>query len=121
MPQPMKRRATSACTATVMTKAAAARAHSVEDRLHRGESAIMDVQRAEHGDDDEVRQDEGPAARPRAPEAPANIRDPDTDLDGQGARQRLADRDALSHLLLGQPLPLANQLPLHLPHEGDGT
>ncbi len=28
MPQPMKRRATSACTATVMTKAAAASAHS---------------------------------------------------------------------------------------------
>src|SRR4029077_6152941 len=74
----------------------------------------------EHGDDDEVGQDEGPAARPRAPEAPADVGDPDADLDGQGTRQRLADRDALAHLLLGQPLSLADQLPLPLAHEGDG-
>jgi len=97
------------------------RAHSIEDRLHRGEAAIVDIERAEPSDDAEVQQDEGPAARPCPPEAPPDVRDPDPDLDGQRARQRLAHRDALSHLLLGQPLPLGDQLPLHLPHEGDRT
>ncbi len=96
-------------------------AHSVEDRFYRGEAAKVDVKRAEHGDDDEVRQNEGPAACPRTPEAPANIGDPDADLDSQRPRERLTDRDAFAHLLLGQPLPLPDQFPLHLAHESDGT
>jgi hypothetical protein len=97
------------------------RAHPVEDRLHHGEAAIVDVERAEHGDDDEVGQDEGPAAGPRSPEAPPNVRDPDTYLNGQRARQRLADRDALSHLFLREPFPFADQFPLHLSDKSDGA
>ena len=81
----------------------------------------MDIQRAEHGHDDEVGQDEGPAAGPGAPEASADVRDPDAHLDGEGPREGLADRDPLAHLLFGEPLPLGHQLALHLPDERDGA
>jgi len=56
-----------------------------------------------------------------APRSPANIGDPDANLDSQRPRERLTDRDAFAHLLLGQPLPLPDQFPLHLAHESDGT
>ena len=76
------------------------RADAVEDRRHRLQVAEIDVERAERGDDHEVRQDEGPAAGPGAPEAAAQIGDVDADLDRERPRQRLADRDGLAHLLL---------------------
>src|SRR5207237_8413751 len=42
---------------------------AVKDRGHGRESLEVDVERGEARDNDEVRQDEGPAAGPRAPEA----------------------------------------------------
>src|SRR2546426_11945513 len=94
-------------------------ADAVEDRRHGRESLEVDVERGEARDDDEVRQDEGPAAGPRAPEAAAYIRDPDPGLDGERPGQRLADGDALAHLLLRQPLLLTHQLAFHLPDQRD--
>src|SRR2546429_511253 len=70
-------------------------------------------------DDDEVRQDEGPAAGPRAPEAAAYIGDPDPDLDGERPGQRLADRHGPPPLLLRQPLLLTHQFAFHLPDQRD--
>src|SRR5215468_10452304 len=49
------------------------RAHAIEDRRHPGQPAKMHVQRAERRDDQEIRQDKGPAAGPRTPEAAAQI------------------------------------------------
>ena len=97
------------------------RAYPVEDGLHRGQAAPVDVERPEHGNDHEVRQDERPVARPGAPEAAPDVRDPDADLDREWPGQRLADRDALAHLFLGQPLSLAHQLALQLADQGHGT
>ena len=89
-------------------------ADAVKDCRHRFEVAERDVERAERGDDDEVRQDEGPAARPRAPETRAQVGDVDPDLDRQRTGQRLADRDGLAHLLLGEPAAAADEFALHL-------
>ena len=63
------------------------RADAVEDGRYRLEVAEIDVERAECGDDDEVRQDEGPAARPRAPKTRAQIGDVDSNLNGEWPRQ----------------------------------
>src|SRR5207249_11142201 len=79
------------------------------------------VERAHGRDDDEVRQDERPSSGPGAPEAAPNVRDPDADLDRQRTRQRLADGDALAHLLFAEPPLVADQLALHLAHERDRT
>ena len=49
------------------------RADAVEDGGDRLEVAEIDVERAQRGDDNEVRQDEGPAADPGAPETAAQI------------------------------------------------
>src|SRR6202035_2175180 len=81
--------------------------------------AEMDVEGAERRDDHEVRQDEGPAARPGAPEAGAQIGNIDADLDRERAGQRLADRDRLAHLLLGEPLLVGYELALHLTDQRD--
>src|SRR5262249_36733752 len=62
--------------------------------------------------------DEGPAAGPGPPEAAAQIRDEDADLDREGAGEGLADRDPLAHLGLCQPSPLLDELPLHLAAQG---
>src|SRR5206468_8377684 len=59
------------------------RAHAVEDGGHRSETAKMAIERTKRADDDEVREDECPAARPCAPEPAAKIRDEDPDLDGE--------------------------------------
>ena len=40
-------------------------------------------------------------------------------MDGEGSGEGLADGDALAHLLLGQPLPLADHFALHLADERD--
>src|SRR5262249_33743533 len=47
-----------------------------------------------------------------------DVRDPDAHLNGERPRQGLADCDALAHLLLGEPFPLAHHLALHLADEG---
>ena len=87
---------------------------AVEDRGHRLKVAEIDVERAQRGDDDEVRQDEGPSAGPGAPEAAAQVGDIDPDLNRQRPRQRLADRDGLAHLLLGEPFAVVDEFALHL-------
>src|SRR6266545_4051600 len=97
------------------------RAVTVENVGDRGESLESDVKRPERRHDHKVRQDERPSARPRPPEATANVRDPDADLDRERTRQRLAYRDALAHLVLGEPPLVADQLALHLADEGDGA
>ena len=50
---------------------------------------------------------------------PADVRDPDADLDCERTRERLAHSDAFAHLVFRQPLLLADQLALHLTDEGD--
>ena len=87
---------------------------AVEDGGDRLQVAEIDVKRAECGDDEEVRQDERPAAGPGAPEAASQVGDVDPDLDRQWPRQRLADRDRLAHLLFRQPLLVVDELSLHL-------
>src|SRR5262249_14548115 len=94
------------------------RTDPVEDVRHGGQALELDVQRAQGCDDDEVRQDEGPAARPRAPEAAPDVGNPDANLDGEGPPQRLAHSDALAHLFLGEPLLVAAESALHLTDEG---
>src|SRR5437879_13894057 len=81
----------------------------------------MDVERSQRGHDDEVREDERPAARPRPPEATTDVGDPDADLDRERTRQGLADRDPFPHLLLGEPFLFADHLALHLSDERDRT
>ena len=49
----------------------------------------------------------------------ADVRDPDADLDRERAGERLAHRDGLAHLFLGQPAALGDELALHLTDEGD--
>ena len=88
--------------------------HAVEDGRHRLQAAEIDVKCAQGGHDDEVRQDEGPAAGPGPPESATQIRDIDPDLNGERSRQRLADRDRLAHLLLGEPFTVVDEFPLHL-------
>ena len=95
------------------------RTRPVEDRGHRRQTAEMDVQRGECRHDDEVREDEGPAAGPCPPEPSAEVGDEDPDLNRERAGQRLTDRDPLAHLLLRQPLPLLDQLSFHLAAERD--
>ncbi len=49
------------------------RTDAIEDRGDRLEVAEIDIERAQRGNDDEVRQDEGPAAGPGAPKSAAQI------------------------------------------------
>src|SRR5229473_8139526 len=91
----------------------------IEDGCDRRQSTEVDVEGAEGRHDEEVGEDEGPAARPGPPDASPEIRDKDADLDRQRARQRLTDGDPLPHLLLRQPLPFADELPLHLSAQSD--
>ena len=74
---------------------------TVEDAAYAFQVAEMDEQRAERRHDQEIRQDEGPSARPGPPKAAAQIRDEDSDLNGERPGERLADRDRLAHLLAG--------------------
>src|SRR5207245_11601759 len=75
-------------------------------------------ERAEHRDDDEVRQDERPTAGPGAPEPAPDVGDPDPDLDCERTGQRLADGDPFAHLFLRQPFLFAHELTFHLAHQG---
>ena len=93
----------------------------IEDGGDRLEIAEIDVERAQCRDDEEVRQDESPAADPGTPEPAAQIGDVDPDLDRERPGQRLADGDRFAHLLLGQPSTLGDDFPFHLPHERDGA
>ena len=92
---------------------------AVEDGGHRPKVAEIDVECAESGDDDEVRQDESPTPGPGAPEAAAQVGDIDADLNRKRSRQRLANRDRLAHLLLGEPFAVVDQLTLHLADQGN--
>jgi hypothetical protein len=77
----------------------------------------MDVKGAQRRNDQEIRQDERPSARPRTPEAAAQIRDVNSDLDRQRSGKRLADGDGLAHLLLSEPPAVRDELALHLADE----
>src|SRR5262249_14095837 len=54
---------------------------------------------------------------PGSPEPSPQVGDEDPDLDSERARQRLADRDPLPHLLLRQPAPPLDEFPFHLADE----
>jgi hypothetical protein len=90
------------------------RTDAIEDRSDGLEVTEIDIEGAERGNDDEVRQNECPASRPRAPEAGAQVGDIDTNLNRQRPRQGLTDGDGLAHLLLGHPATLADEIALHL-------
>ena len=94
---------------------------AVEDGRHRLQVAEIDIECAQRGHDDEVRQDEGPASGPGAPESAAQVRDINAYLNGERSGQRLADRDRLAHLLFGEPLAVVDQLPFHLADQRDRT
>src|SRR5215831_10144870 len=96
------------------------RADTVKDGLHEREPAEVDIERAHGGDDNEVGKNERPASCPGSPEAAPDVGDPDADLDGERPWQGLADRDALAHLVLREPLLVADQLTLHLTDERHG-
>jgi hypothetical protein len=81
----------------------------------------MDVGSAEHGDDQKIRQDKGPAAGPRSPEPATQIRDKDPDLDREWAREGLRDRDRIAHLFFREPAFLGDQLFFHQSAERHGT
>src|SRR5437763_3650688 len=95
-------------------------AHTRKNSRHQRKTAEVHVERAEHGHDDEVREDERPPAGPRAPESATEIGDEDPDLDRERSGERLTHRDPLAHLVFREPLPLLNELSLHLTAEGDG-
>src|SRR5439155_21060982 len=65
--------------------------------------------------------DDRPAGGPCAPEARTDVLDEEPDLDRERARERLAHGDPLAHLVLGEPLALLDELPLHLTAERDGA
>src|SRR4029077_14405931 len=94
-------------------------AHSIKDRRHWLQVAEIDVESPEPRHDHEVWQDEGPASRPRTPEAGAQVGDVDADLDGERPRQRLAYRDRLAHLLFSQPAALVCEFTSHLTDQRD--
>src|SRR6266852_2498563 len=93
--------------------------HAVEDRGQDGQAAEVNVKRAKRTHYDEVRQDERPSARPRSPEAAAQIGDENSDLDRERSRKRLAYRYAVAHLVATEPLSLLHELSLHLPTQCD--
>ena len=88
--------------------------HAIEDSRHRLQITEVHVERAQCGDDDEVRKDERPTSRPSAPETTAQIGHVDADLDRERPRKRLTDRDRFAHLFLAEPLTLGDKLALHL-------
>jgi hypothetical protein len=94
-------------------------AHAVEDRRHWLQVAEVDVECSKSGDDHEVRQDEGPASCPCAPEAGAQVGDVNADLDRERTRQRLAYRHRLAHLIFRQPAALVRQFAPHLTDQRD--
>jgi hypothetical protein len=89
------------------------RADAVKDRRHPREAAEMHIERAERRDHEKIRQDEGPAAGPRAPESAFHVGDENPDLYRERPGQRLRDRDRIAHLLLAQPVLLLHKLFLH--------
>jgi hypothetical protein len=95
--------------------------HTIENRGDRLQATEVDVQRTERRHDEEVRQDERPAPRPRAALATAQIGDKDPDLDRQGPGQGLTHGDGLAHLLARQPAALGDELALHLADQRDGA
>jgi len=94
---------------------------SFASRYNRLEIAEIDVERAERSHDDEIGENEGPAADPSSPKSAAQISDVDTDLDRQRSRHRLADRNRFTHLLLAKPAALGDDLALHLADQRHGT
>ena len=94
---------------------------AVENRCDLAQAPQMHIEGAKTRDDQEVRKNKGPAAGPRTPEPAAQIRDEDSDLDRERARERLAHGDGFPHLLLSEPAPSADELAFHLADERDGS
>jgi hypothetical protein len=93
------------------------RADPVEQRGHPAKAAKVHVERTERTDDQEIGQDEGPAAGPGSPEPAAHVGDENPDLDRQRPGQRLRYRDGVAHLLPGDPALVADQLLFHQPDQ----
>ena len=95
--------------------------HPIENGGYRLEVSEMDIEGTQGGDDHEVWKDKGPSAKPGAPKSAAQICGVDSDLNCQRPGQRLTDGNRLSHLFLGQPSPLGDELPFHLADQRDRT
>src|SRR6266849_2508635 len=91
--------------------------YAIEDGGYRLQVAEIDIENAQCGDDDKVRKDESPATRPGSPKPATEIGNVDANLDRERSWKRLANRDRLTHLLLGEPFPVIDKLALHLAHE----
>lgn len=63
------------------------RADTVEDAGDRFEIAEINIESAQSGDDHKVRKDESPAADPSTPKATAQIRNINSDLNGERSRK----------------------------------
>src|SRR5438045_953468 len=79
----------------------------------------MDVQGAQGGHDEEVRQNEGPATSPGSPEPSPQIGNVDPHLDSERSWQRLAHGDPFAEFVFRQPLSFFDQLFFHLSAESD--
>src|SRR5439155_16475585 len=90
------------------------RSYAVEDRGHRRQTAEVRVEGTQCRYNDKIRKDKRPTSSPCSPEASTQIRNIDSNLNRERTGHRLTDRDSFTHLLLCKPLPLLNQLPLHL-------
>src|SRR6266849_3850901 len=80
--------------------------YAIEDGGYRLQVAEIDIENAQCGDDDKVRKDESPATRPGSPKPATEIGNVDANLDRERSWKRLANRDRLTHLLLGEPFPV---------------
>ncbi len=90
------------------------RADPIKDCRYCRQVAEVHIERAQRCHDHEIGKDERPAAGPRSPEAGAQIRDVNANLDREGAGQGLTDGDCFAHLFFREPLALGHELALHL-------
>lgn len=93
------------------------RADAVEDRADEREVAEVHEERAKRRHNDEVGQDKCPPAGSGAPEASAQIRNEDSNLDGQWSWERLTHRDTFAEFLFADPPALLDEPLLHLAGE----
>src|SRR5262249_21091448 len=80
-----------------------------------------DVESAQSGDDHKVWKDKGPAADPGTPKTAAQVRNMNSNLNGERSRQRLAYGNGFTHLLFGQPAALGDEFTLHLADQRNRT
>ena len=96
-------------------------ADPVEQRLHPRQALEGRIQRRDHGDQHERREDEGDGAERGAEHAAADVPDPHGKLRGKGAGHRLGHRHALDELALADPPALLHQVVAHLADQRHGA